>query len=81
MRDAEQLSGFKSPLLGAAQVEGTLAVAERIDEICKKYDFAGFFQTSARRGDGVEELTQVIRQAVRWDRCLQSIQPRSRRQK
>ena len=46
---------------------GGVAVSkDRIDEVVKKYEFDGFFETSAKRGDGVPELITAIRKAIAW---------------
>lgn len=41
---------------------------ERIEEICRRYGFQGFFETSARGGAGVGELADAVRRAVAWDK-------------
>ncbi len=40
---------------------------ERIDEVLRRYGFDGFFQVSARRGDGIDDLKTAIREAIAWD--------------
>jgi GTPase SAR1 family protein len=56
--------------LVAARIDrGDVAVSKnRIDEVIKKYGFAGFFETSAKRGDGVAKLTEAIRKKIAWDK-------------
>jgi GTPase SAR1 family protein len=39
----------------------------RIKDICERYGFAGYMETSARRGDGVFELKSAIQDAIPWD--------------
>jgi WD40 repeat protein len=39
----------------------------RIDDMCRKYGFVRYFETSARRGDGIDELRTAIYRAVPWD--------------
>lgn len=41
---------------------------ERIEEVWRQYGFAGYFETSARRGTGVRELADAVRAAVAWDK-------------
>ena len=45
---------------------GTAVSQSRIDEIVKRFGFDGYFATSARRGDGVDELRATIQQAIQW---------------
>jgi small GTP-binding protein len=47
---------------------GPAVSQDRIEEIVKRYGFDGFFQTSAKRGDGIEGLRGAIRRAIAWDR-------------
>jgi len=56
--------------LVAARIDrGGVAVSKkRIDEVVKKYGFAGFIETSAKRGDGVAELKEAIRKNIAWDK-------------
>ncbi len=39
----------------------------RIDQILKRYGFDGYFETSAKRGDGVEQLRAALCEAIQWD--------------
>lgn len=41
---------------------------ERINDVMRRYGFSGYFETSARRGDGVQELLGAIRKAIDWDK-------------
>ncbi|MET0625769.1 MAG: TIR domain-containing protein [Pyrinomonadaceae bacterium] len=41
---------------------------ERIAEVCRRYGFRGFFETSARSGAGVAELADAVRGSVAWDK-------------
>ena len=41
---------------------------ERIADVCRRYGFRGFFETSARSGAGVAELAEAVRGAVAWDK-------------
>jgi GTPase SAR1 family protein len=55
---------------------GPPASAARIRETCVRYGFARFFETSAKRGDGVEELRRAIRAAIAWDQMPRVSAPR-----
>ena len=59
-------------LLVAARTDrGTPFVSsQRINEIREKYGFAAYYETSAIRGVGVEDVVQAIRAAIAWDRIL-----------
>ncbi|UCE47303.1 MAG: hypothetical protein JSW47_17070 [Phycisphaerales bacterium] len=54
--------------LVAARIDrGGVAVSqERIAEVIKKYGFKRFFETSAKRGDGVIELSDSVRKDIAW---------------
>lgn len=39
----------------------------RIDQIVERYGFDGYFETSAKRGDGVDQLRDTLREAIEWD--------------
>ena len=56
--------------LVAARIDrGGVAVSQdRIADIVKKYGFKHFFETSAKRGDGVIELTNSIKNDIAWDK-------------
>ena len=45
---------------------GPQVSTERIDEVVRRYGFDGFFQVSAKRGDGIDDLKAAIRQAIAW---------------
>jgi small GTP-binding protein len=40
---------------------------ERIDEVLRRYGFDGYFETSAKRGTGVTEMSQAVLSAIEWD--------------
>ncbi|HLK61691.1 MAG TPA: TIR domain-containing protein [Chthonomonadaceae bacterium] len=40
----------------------------QIEEVCARYGFAAWFETSAETGVGVAELGDVIRNAIPWDK-------------
>ena len=65
--------------LVAARIDrGGLPVSqERINDVCKRYGFAKFFQTSAKRGDGITELAASIRNTIMWDRLPRGSAPAS----
>jgi WD40 repeat protein len=46
---------------------GLPAGADRIDAFVRENGFAGFFKTSAKTGQGCDELLQAIRQAIPWN--------------
>lgn len=50
-----------------SDVGGLPASAERIDAFVFEHGFAGFFKTSAKTGQGCDELLQAIRQSIPWD--------------
>ncbi|HEX8065269.1 MAG TPA: TIR domain-containing protein [Thermoleophilaceae bacterium] len=54
--------------LVAARVDrsGPAASRDRIDEVTSAYGFDGYFATSARRGDGIDELAAAIRRSLDW---------------
>jgi WD40 repeat protein len=56
-------------LLVAARsdVEGSGVSRQRIDEVVRDLGFAGFHETSAKEGWGVDELGAAVRAAVDWD--------------
>lgn len=39
----------------------------RINEIVKRYGFDGYYETSAKRGDGVEKLQAALIKAIAWN--------------
>jgi small GTP-binding protein len=41
---------------------------ERIEEMCSRYKFAGYFPTSARRGDGISALRKAIEKSIFWEK-------------
>jgi len=50
-----------------SDVGGLPAGADRIDAFVRENGFAGFFATSAKSGQGCDELLQAIRQAIPWE--------------
>lgn len=50
-----------------SDVGGLPAGTERINTFVREHGFAGFFKTSAKTGQGCDELLQAIRQAIPWD--------------
>ena len=63
-------SGFPTiKLLVAARSDrGAPAVSKkRIREVVKRLGFAGYIETSAKLGDGIDELSKAIQDAIQWD--------------
>ena len=59
---------LKKFLVAARCDRGGATVSQsRIDQVCQKYGFDGYFQTSAKRGDGLDELRAAIRKAIEWN--------------
>jgi WD40 repeat protein len=56
--------------LVAARVDrgGPPVSQKRINELVKRYGFTSYLETSARRGDNIEELAQLIRSAIAWEK-------------
>jgi GTPase SAR1 family protein len=56
-------------LLVAARIDrtGPPAGKERISEIVKRLGFAGYYETSAKRCEGIKELRRAIGEAIRWN--------------
>ncbi|MFE8604952.1 WD40 domain-containing protein [Archangium violaceum] len=54
---------------------GPTVSSERIHAICTEYGFARFFEVSAKRGDGVRELADNIRDSIPWDVLPRVISP------
>jgi hypothetical protein len=63
-----------SPLLAAFLVgsridRGATTASERqVGEIAARHGFARCFETSAKRGDGIERLAAAIHEAIAWER-------------
>jgi small GTP-binding protein len=57
-------------LLVAARVDrgGATISKEKIEEFCKRRDYAGYFETSAKLGDGCTELKEALAKHIPWDR-------------
>jgi small GTP-binding protein len=55
-------------LLVAARIDrgGPSVSRARIDDVLTRYGFAGFLETSAERGRGIEELQAEIRRLIDW---------------
>jgi WD40 repeat protein len=72
LRQAQQRQGSQSiPLkrflvLGRADIQGVPLSRERIDAVMREWQLDGFFETSARDGRGISELTHAIRGAIDW---------------
>ena len=46
---------------------GTAVSQSRIDEIVKRFGFDGYIETSAKRGDGVDDLRTIIQKSIAWE--------------
>jgi GTPase SAR1 family protein len=55
-------------LLISARIDrsGPAVSRARIDQIVQRYGFDGYFETSAKRGDGVSQLRDALRKAIEW---------------
>ena len=55
--------------LVAARVDrsGRSVSRERMNEVVRKLEFDGYFETSAREGTGITELQEAIKRAIDWD--------------
>jgi WD40 repeat protein/class 3 adenylate cyclase len=63
--EAVQLTKF---LVSARADRGGVPVSkERLDELIKQFDFAGYYATSAKEGWQIGELRAAIEQAIPWD--------------
>ncbi len=68
--DAARQNGFplkKFLVASRCDRSGTAASQSRIDEIAKRLGFDGYFETSAKRGDGVADLRTAIQEAIEWE--------------
>jgi WD40 repeat protein len=56
-------------LLVAARIDrgGVAASRDRIERVVEKYGFDGYFETSAKEGLGIGELSATIKQAINWE--------------
>lgn len=64
-------------LVASRTDRGSPLVSEgRINEICERYGFACFLETSAKRGDGIKELRDAIFNAIDWDKMPYVSTPR-----
>ena len=56
-------------LLVATRIDvgGLPASADRIRGFAAEHGFAEFFQTSAKSGEGCQDLGEAVRRAIRWD--------------
>jgi WD40 repeat protein/class 3 adenylate cyclase len=55
-------------LVSARADRGGVPVSrERLDELIKEFNFAGYYATSAREGWQIEELRAAIERAIPWD--------------
>ncbi len=58
-------------LVVARTDRGSLAADQaRIQEVVREYGFAGYFKTSALKGDGIEDLRRAIFASIDWDALL-----------
>ena len=67
----EATHGFPlKKFLVAARIDrgGPQVSRQRIEEARARWGFDGYFETSARRGDGIAELARAMREAVAWER-------------
>jgi GTPase SAR1 family protein len=55
---------------------GPAVSRERIQAVCAEYGFQKFFEVSARRGDGLQELDAAIRSDIAWSKVPRVISPR-----
>jgi small GTP-binding protein len=57
-------------LLVAARVDrgGATISKEKIEEFCRKREYAEYFETSAKSGDGCNELKDTLAKHIPWDR-------------
>jgi class 3 adenylate cyclase len=73
LRAAHQRQGSEAVsltkfLVSARADRGGVPVSkERLDELVKQFDFAGYYATSAKEGWQVDELRAAIEQAIPWD--------------
>ena len=59
---------LKKFLVAARTDRGGIGVSrERIDKLVRDLGFDGYFETSAKEGRGIKELSEAIRSAVTWD--------------
>jgi WD40 repeat protein len=63
--DAGHLKAFL--VVGRADVQGTPVSPERIEALKRECGFAGFFETSAKEGWKIRELSDAIRSGIAWD--------------
>lgn len=54
---------------------GPAVSGKRIQSVCAEYGFARFFEVSAKRGDGVQELADTIRDSIPWDVMPRVVSP------
>lgn len=67
--DAARRENFPlKKFLVAARIDrtGPAVSRARIDEIVRRYGFDGYFETSAKRGDGVDQLRGALGEAITW---------------
>jgi class 3 adenylate cyclase len=73
LRTAQQRQGdeaipFTKFLVSARVDRGGVPVSkERLDELIKEFDFAGYYATSAKEGWQIDELRAAIERAIPWD--------------
>jgi GTPase SAR1 family protein/DNA-directed RNA polymerase subunit RPC12/RpoP len=54
---------------------GPAVSPKRIQDVCKEYGFKKYFEVSAKRGDGIQELATAIRGSIAWDRVPRVVSP------
>ncbi len=64
--------------LVAARVDrgGPAVSNERVAEVCQRLGFHSVIETSAKRGDGINQLARAIRKAIAWDAMPRVSTPR-----
>jgi hypothetical protein len=75
---ARQLSGRRAvKLLVGAKLDQPSDVIDHqgLDRLCAECGFAGFYQTSAVTGRGLDELCQAVATAIDWDGLAKTSRP------
>ncbi|MBI3272739.1 MAG: TIR domain-containing protein [Planctomycetes bacterium] len=74
LRQARQRQGEAAPpirkiLVAARTDRGGVSISKpRIEAVVREMGFDGYYETSAKEGQGIPELQAVVRAAVDWDR-------------
>ena len=67
-RQGDEAVPFTKFLVSARVDRGGVPVSkERLDELIKEFDFAGYYATSAKEGWQIDELRTAIERAIPWD--------------